>query len=94
MFKRFNSLGEKQLHNHVSFSKKMTMGIALAATITFGTHSVSAQAENSLSTVYHVYLDGQYMGTVDNQNVIEQVATIKISNVVVHYRYDKHCKNS
>ena len=86
MFKRFNSLGEKQLHNHVSFSKKMTMGIALAATITFGTHSVSAQAENSLSTVYHVYLDGQYMGTVDNQNVIEQVATIKISNVKEIYK--------
>jgi murein DD-endopeptidase MepM/ murein hydrolase activator NlpD len=86
LFKRFNSLGEKHLHNHVSFNKKMTMGIALAASITLGVQSVSAQAENSLSTVYHVYLDGQYMGTVDNQNVIEQVATIKINNVKETYK--------
>lgn len=86
MFKRFTSLVDKQLPIKYTNIKKMTVGVALATFLTFGVHSTSALAEENLSTVYHVYLEDQYMGTVNSVNVIEQITSLKINDVKDNYK--------
>jgi len=59
------------------------MGVILATSLTF---AINAQAEDSLSTVYHIYLQNEYMGTVDNQNVIEELSSLKINKLKDTYK--------
>ncbi len=59
------------------------MGVVLATSLTFG---LSAQADDSLPIVYHIYLSDEYMGTVDNQNVIDQLISAKINKIKDKYK--------
>ncbi|MDC3415056.1 M23 family metallopeptidase [Aquibacillus sp. 3ASR75-11] len=61
-----------------SLIKKTAIITCLGLTLTFGV--VNAENEE-LTTVYHVYVDGKYTGTVDQKNVVEQLVerTIKES---------------
>ena len=76
-------LGEGKSSKKPSSFKKLTMGVVFAASLTFGIH---AQAEDSLVSVYHIYHEGKYMGTVDNQNVIEELSAFKINKVRDKYK--------
>lgn len=38
------------------------------------------QAEDTLETIYHVYIDGEYVGKVDNQDVVQQVIDDKLAD--------------
>ncbi|KKI89757.1 peptidase M23 [Bacillus sp. SA1-12] len=67
---------EKNIQGKYSFFKKLTLLAALTASFTLG--GVSASAESSLSTVHHVYIGDQYIGTVDNEELIDQVSAAKI----------------
>lgn len=59
------------------------MGVVFATSLTFGIH---AHAEDSLPTVYHIYLENEYMGTVDNQKVIEEISSLKINKLEDTYK--------
>ncbi len=84
MFKRFTRvLGEEQSFMQRSLLKKITMGVVVATSLTFGIH---VQAEDSLVSVYHIYHDGKYMGTVDKQEVIEEFSTLKINKIKDKYK--------
>lgn len=58
-------------------TRRILTGGVFAAALTFGTSGASA--EDSLPTVYHIYMNGQMIGTVDNKEIIEKVSheTIK-----------------
>ncbi|HZH61842.1 MAG TPA: M23 family metallopeptidase [Metabacillus sp.] len=84
MFKRSTRvLGEQKPYKQCSPLKKWTMGVVLATSLTFG---INAQAEDSLPTVYHIYLENEYMGTVDNQKVIEELSSLKINKLKDTYK--------
>jgi murein DD-endopeptidase MepM/ murein hydrolase activator NlpD len=63
--------------------KKFTLGVALAATFIFGAENAFAQT--SLTTVYHIYLNEEYMGTVDNKQVIDKLSHSKIEEQKTKY---------
>ncbi len=81
--KRFNCLIEKNIQGKYSFFKKLILLAALTASFTLG--AVSVSAETSLSTVYHVYIGDQYIGTVDNKELIDQVSASKIEKQKASY---------
>jgi murein DD-endopeptidase MepM/ murein hydrolase activator NlpD len=83
VLKRSNRLLDKHLSKKYSMIKKFTMGVALAATLTFGVESASA--DTSLSAVYHVYLGEEYMGTVDDKSLIDELSKSKIEEQKEEY---------
>lgn len=46
----------------------------------------SASANEQIATIYHIYLDSQYIGAVDNKNVIEEISQEKIKNEQKNYK--------
>ncbi|WP_338787908.1 M23 family metallopeptidase [Metabacillus sp. FJAT-53654] len=84
MFKRSNRLVGNHLIKKYSFINKFTMGIALATTLTLGVESASA--ETSFSTVYHIYLGEDYMGTVDNEVLIDDLSKKKLEEQKATYK--------
>ncbi|MBM7605108.1 murein DD-endopeptidase MepM/ murein hydrolase activator NlpD [Metabacillus crassostreae] len=83
MFKRSNRFIASESPKKNSFFSKITLGIAAA---TFSLGLTSASAEESLSTVYHIYLDAKYMGSVNDQNLISTVTKTKIETASETYK--------
>ncbi|WP_226668665.1 peptidoglycan DD-metalloendopeptidase family protein [Metabacillus litoralis] len=84
MFKRSNRfIANESRKKKTSFFSKITLGVALA---TFSLGLTSASAEESLSTVYHIYLDTKYMGSVNDQNIISQVTKKKLEIASENYK--------
>jgi len=63
--------------------KKKLLGFAFATLFMVNTNTASADTE--ISTIYHIYLDGQYLGVIDNQEVIE-----KASDEIIKENKDKY----
>ena len=59
--------------------------IALTAFLGFGLMVTTASAEDTLKTVYHVYLDGEHIGKVDQQEIVEQHIEEKIATNAEKY---------
>jgi len=78
VFRRSNSFIGNVLPESKSLIKNITICLSLATAVTVGANSVAA--EDSLTTVYHVYLDSEYMGSVNDQTVIDDVTKTKITN--------------
>lgn len=65
--------------------KTAITAIAVAAISFAGSASVSANAEK-LTTVYHVYVNDEYIGTVSDKNVIENVISQKLKESQASYK--------
>lgn len=50
--------------------KRIALSVAVIATLTIG--NVSADSSLGITTIYHVYVDDQRIGTVDNKLIVEQ----------------------
>ncbi|AXI11027.1 peptidase M23 [Oceanobacillus zhaokaii] len=70
-----------QKRNKLRFIKK----IAVTAFLGFGLMVTTASAEDTLKTVYHVYLDGEHIGKVDQQEIVEQHIEEKIATNAEKY---------
>lgn len=78
MFKRLNGfVGNNVQHTKNKILKKAFFSLAFAGTLSLGI-GTAASAEESLKTVYHVYLDGERVGTVDSQQLIDDLSKQKI----------------
>ncbi|MFC4321717.1 M23 family metallopeptidase [Litchfieldia salsa] len=81
----------KSTNNHSNYikpviSKGLIKKIAIS-TLAFTSILIgSAVAENKISTDYHVYINGERMGTVDNEKVINEVIEEKISTLEETYK--------
>jgi murein DD-endopeptidase MepM/ murein hydrolase activator NlpD len=71
-----NRLVDKHSLRRYSWIKKFTISAILAATLTFGVDSASA--EISLLPVYHIYIGEEYIGTVDNKDLIDKLVESKL----------------
>jgi murein DD-endopeptidase MepM/ murein hydrolase activator NlpD len=76
VFKRTNRLVDHKIINKAFFIQKLTMCAALAAVFTFGAERASA--ESTFTSVYHIYLGEEYMGAVDDKQLIEKLVNSKI----------------
>lgn len=86
MFKRINGLiGNNVQHTKNKIMKKAFFSLAFAGTLSLGFGS-AASAEESLETVYHVYLDGERVGTVDSQQLIDNLSKKKIEEAKKTYK--------
>lgn len=61
--------------------KRVAITSIAVSTLVFGTVS----ANSSIQQVYHVYIDGERIGTVDNRNLIDNVIDSKIDSVQDKY---------
>ncbi|WP_010677410.1 peptidoglycan DD-metalloendopeptidase family protein [Bacillus timonensis] len=68
---------EKTPRKHIKLLKRVTIASIALSTLVFGTVS----ADTKIQTVYHVYIDGQRVGTVDSKNVVEKVVDQKIDSL-------------
>ncbi|WP_409971098.1 peptidoglycan DD-metalloendopeptidase family protein [Bacillus sp. Bva_UNVM-123] len=77
---------KKHTYNIKSIMKKTAMTAVAVAAITFaGSTSTSASTEK-LTTVYYVYLDHQYIGTVSDKHVIENIVNQKLKESQAIYK--------
>jgi len=62
--------------------KKVAISSVVLASLTIG----SASAESEISTVYHVYLNGERVGTIDNETAVTSVVQQKIDELRDTYK--------
>ncbi|MDZ5471675.1 M23 family metallopeptidase [Bacillus sp. 31A1R] len=61
-----------------SSMKKLAVSALAFSTLTFGT-TASAAEISDITTIYYVYMDKEYIGTVSDKNVIESVVNEKLT---------------
>lgn len=81
MFNRNTNVKSKN-RNKNRFMKK----VAITAFLGFGLTIATASAEDILQTVYHVYLDGEHIGKVDQQEIVEKHLEDKILKDAAQYK--------
>lgn len=85
MFKRINgSFRNNAQYTNNNIMKKAFFSLAFAGGLSLGIGSASA--EEKLETVYHVYLDGDLAGTVDSQQLIDDLSKQKIDEAKKNYK--------
>ncbi|MGG4489339.1 peptidoglycan DD-metalloendopeptidase family protein [Metabacillus idriensis] len=85
MFKRINGFVGNNVHyTKNSIMKKAFFSLGFAGALSFGIGSASA--EEKLETVYHVYLDGERIGTVDSQQLIDDLSKQKVEEAKKNYK--------
>lgn len=68
---------KKTPRKHMTFFKRVAITSIALSTFVFGTVS----ADTKIQTVYHVYIDGHRVGTVDSKNVVDNVISEKVDSL-------------
>ncbi|MBD1379838.1 peptidoglycan DD-metalloendopeptidase family protein [Metabacillus arenae] len=84
MFKKHSRLRESFRLKFNRIHKIMAGAAAFAAAFTFGVQSASA--DENLATVYHIYLNDTYVGTIDNKDLIIDVEKEKVEEAQGKYQ--------
>jgi murein DD-endopeptidase MepM/ murein hydrolase activator NlpD len=75
--------------------KRKTLNLLKTATITtlfistLSFTNISINAETGIKTVYHVYINQNYIGTVSDKNILEKIASEKIHSAKDQYGNEK-----
>ncbi|MEH7239194.1 M23 family metallopeptidase [Bacillus sp. JJ1562] len=73
---------EKAPRTYMTLFKRVAITSVALSTLVFGTVS----ADTKIQTVYHVYIDGQRVGTVDSKTVVEKVINQKVGSLKDQYQ--------
>ncbi|MEQ6388622.1 M23 family metallopeptidase [Bacillaceae bacterium S4-13-58] len=65
-------LGNYKVQQKQSMFKKVVITTCVGMGITIGSVVYADSIDSNLPTVYHVYLDGKYVGTVDQKSVVKK----------------------
>ncbi|MGD7053675.1 M23 family metallopeptidase [Sutcliffiella horikoshii] len=89
----YSNYTEKQNIKHKSqknrlstFTKRVMVTTIAASTITLGAVAVHASENSLLGTVYHVYLNGERVGAVDNKVQLDKALEAKVESVQKDYK--------
>ena len=74
-----------QFHTN-STIKKTIMATLVITTISANGAIASAKETKKLETIYHVYIDNQYLGTVSNKDKVEELLDNKVSQIKEQYK--------
>jgi murein DD-endopeptidase MepM/ murein hydrolase activator NlpD len=66
--------------------KKVAFSALFASTLAFGFTTNPTAANEGLTTVYYVYLNKDYIGTVSNKNVVNEVVEYKLEELKKSYQ--------
>jgi murein DD-endopeptidase MepM/ murein hydrolase activator NlpD len=69
-----------------SMAKKALVTTIAASAITLGAVAVHASENTLLGTIYHVYLNGERVGAVDDKEVLDRAVEEKIASVQKEYK--------
>ncbi|SFB01908.1 MULTISPECIES: M23 family metallopeptidase [unclassified Bacillus (in: firmicutes)] len=83
---KLDMLKNKSKNTLISPLKKAVFTAAAAVTLSFGAVSGASADNSKLTTVYYVYLNDTYIGTVSNKAVVEHVVDKKIEAVEGSYK--------
>ncbi|WP_010197839.1 M23 family metallopeptidase [Bacillus sp. m3-13] len=90
----YSNYTEKQNIKHKSqknrlstFTKRVMVTTIATSTITLGAVAVHASENSLLGTVYHVYLNGERVGAVDNKVQLDKALEAKVESVQKDYKY-------
>jgi len=73
---------KKTPRKYMKFFKRVAITSIALSTLVFGTVS----ADRKIQTVYHIYIDGERIGTVDSKNVVEKVINQKVDSLQEQYQ--------
>ncbi|WP_404446631.1 M23 family metallopeptidase [Sutcliffiella horikoshii] len=89
----YSTYTEKQDSKHKSqknrlstFTKRVMVTTIAASTITLGAVAVHASENSLLGTVYHVYLNGERVGAVDNKDQLDKAIEAKVESVQKNHK--------
>lgn len=87
----FRQLTTETLEHPVNVLRKIAITTVAVTTLSLSAMYISpvhadSNQSNSLSTVYHVYINNESMGTVDNKQVIEDIVSKKIDSMKDTYK--------
>src|SRR5690625_1842758 len=68
------------LHFYIRVFTVACLGFILSMT------SVHASSDSKLEKIYHVYVENEYIGKVDDKSVVQQVATKKLDKLNDKYK--------
>src|SRR5690625_6217720 len=68
------------LHFYIKVFTVACLGFILSMT------SVHASSDSKLEKIYHVYVENEYIGKVDDKSVVQQVATKKLDKLKDRYK--------
>ncbi|WP_404460077.1 peptidoglycan DD-metalloendopeptidase family protein [Sutcliffiella horikoshii] len=76
-----NSKHKSQKNRLSTFTKRVMVTTIAASTITLGAVAVHASENSLLGTVYHVYLNGERVGAVDDKEQLDKALEAKVESV-------------
>ncbi|WP_404430068.1 peptidoglycan DD-metalloendopeptidase family protein [Sutcliffiella horikoshii] len=76
-----NSKHKSQKNRLSTFTKRVMVTTIAASTITLGAVAVQASENSLLGTVYHVYLNGERVGAVDDKEQLDKALEAKVESV-------------
>ncbi|KPB04489.1 M23 family metallopeptidase [Bacillus sp. CHD6a] len=76
-----NSKHRSQKNRLSTFTKRVMVTTIAASTITLGAVAVHASENSLLGTVYHVYLNGERVGAVDDKTQLDKALEAKVESV-------------
>ncbi|MEA3321519.1 MAG: M23 family metallopeptidase [Bacillota bacterium] len=76
-----NSKHRSQKNRLSTFTKRVMVTTIAASTITLGAVAVHASENSLLGTVYHVYLNGERVGAVDDKAQLDKALEAKVESV-------------
>ncbi|QOR66640.1 M23 family metallopeptidase [Cytobacillus suaedae] len=82
--KKNNTFNSKKLNNPKQILKRFVIASTLIGALSMT--SVIAYAKDNISTVYHVYLNDERIGIVDNKELIEKAIDEKIKEAKEEYK--------
>lgn len=89
-FKSYTKKSNQSVKNFANKYKKIiVISLSIATLVTTGIHTNSVKAEDTpvknLETLYHVYVDGARIGTVDDKKSIERIKDVVIGEYQKKY---------
>lgn len=84
--KKQNSKHRSQKNRLSTFTKRVMVTTVAASTITLGAMAVHASENSLLGTIYHVYLNGERVGAVDDKEALDKAVEDKIDSVQKQYK--------
>ncbi|MFD2443669.1 peptidoglycan DD-metalloendopeptidase family protein [Bacillus sp. CGMCC 1.16607] len=85
LFNKLSKLNKKITNIKLSNIKKVAFTSLFATSIAFG-YSSNSLAGAGLTTVYYVYLNNEYIGTISNKNVLNKVVEDKVEQLKEVYK--------
>ncbi|GAE48428.1 hypothetical protein [Mesobacillus boroniphilus] len=82
---RLSNLAGKTSREMKPAIKKSIMAAVTVAALSFGAGNAALAADSEITTMYHVYVNNKFVGTVTDKSQVEQLVEDKLTSVKKEY---------